>query len=182
MLRAKHLWRLHIGIRKTYPEYSSLWRPVSTCTESGRLMIPETDRAYIAGLFDGEGSIHFKRGVEKKKKHKGKGYRTSNSLRLSMEITMTDESVLTWVHEVLSVGTLTKKPRKGKRKDGTPYLMQYRWRCTFRDAYYVCCLIWPWAHTKLPKITQVMEHYNEHKIMGGKVINLQEYKKIMSLE
>ena len=39
MLRAKHLWRLHIGIRKTYPEYSSLWRPVSTCTESGRLMI-----------------------------------------------------------------------------------------------------------------------------------------------
>ena len=39
MLRAKHLWRLHIGIGKTYPEYSSLWRPVSTCTESGRLMI-----------------------------------------------------------------------------------------------------------------------------------------------
>jgi len=31
-------------------------------------MIPETDRAYIAGLFDGEGSIHFKRGPEKKKK------------------------------------------------------------------------------------------------------------------
>ena len=29
-------------------------------------MIAETDRAYIAGLFDGEGSIHFKRGIEKK--------------------------------------------------------------------------------------------------------------------
>ena len=27
----------------------------------------ETDAAYIAGLFDGEGSIHFKRGIEKKK-------------------------------------------------------------------------------------------------------------------
>ena len=139
-------------------------------------MIPETDRAYIAGLFDGEGSIHFKRGIEKKKKHKGKGHRLSNSLRLSMEITMTDESVLTWVHEVLGVGTLTKKPRKGKRKDGTPYLMQYR------DAYYVCLLIWPWAHTKLPKITQVMNHYDEHKIMNGKVINLDEYRKAMSLE
>ena len=35
-------------------------------------MIAETDIAYIAGLFDGEGSIHFKRGIEKKKKHKGK--------------------------------------------------------------------------------------------------------------
>ena len=80
-------------------------------------MIPDTDKAYIAGLFDGEGSIHMKRGSEKKKKHKGKGYRISNSLRLSMEITMTDRSVLTCVHEVLGCGPLTKKPRKGKRKD-----------------------------------------------------------------
>ena len=145
-------------------------------------MVPETDRAYIAGLFDGEGSIYFKRGVEKKKKHKGKGYRTSNSLRLSMEITMTDESVLLWVHEVLGVGTLNKNPRKGKRKDGTKYLMQYRWRCTFRDAYYVCRLLWPYAHTKLPKIQQVIDHYGEHLIMNGNVVDLEEYKKVMSLE
>ena len=27
------------GLLEPYPEYSSLWRPVSTCTESGRLMI-----------------------------------------------------------------------------------------------------------------------------------------------
>ena len=145
-------------------------------------MVPETDRAYIAGLFDGEVSIHFKRGPEKKKKHKGKGHRISNSLRLSMEITMTDRSVLMWVHEVLGVGTLTKKPRKGKRVDGTPYLMQWRWRCTFRDAYYVCCLIWPWSHTKLEKVQQVIQHYSEHKIMNGKIINLDDYRKAMSLE
>ena len=43
-------------------------------------MIGEVDIAYIAGLFDGEGSINIKRGVEKKKKHKGKGYRTTNSM------------------------------------------------------------------------------------------------------
>ena len=144
-------------------------------------MVPETDRSYIAGLFDGEVSLYFKRSVEKKKKHTGKGYRTSNSLRLSMEITMTDESVLLWVHEVLGVGTLNRKPRKGRRVDGTKYLMQYRWRCTFRDAYYVCCLIWPWAHTKLPKINQVIEHYAGH-IMNGKVVDLDEYRKAMSLE
>ena len=57
-------------------------------------MKSELDIAYIAGLFDGEGSIHFKRGIEKKKKHKGDGYRLSNSMRISMEITMTDYSVL----------------------------------------------------------------------------------------
>ena len=141
-------------------------------------MIPETDRAYIAGLFDGEGSIHFKRGIEKKKKHRGKpGYRLSNSLRLSMEITMTDRSVLLWVHEVLGVGTLTDKPRKGKRKDGTPYLKQYRWRCTFRDEYYVCCLIWPWAHTKMPKIQQVIEHYAEQKLENQNVIDFDMYRR-----
>ena len=47
-------------------------------------MIPDTDKAYIAGLFDGEGSIHMRRGIEKKKRHRGKpGYRLSNSLRFS---------------------------------------------------------------------------------------------------
>ena len=145
-------------------------------------MLSESDISYIAGLFDGEGSIHFKRGNEKKKKHTGKGYRTSNSLRLSMEITMTDESVVRWVHEVLGVGTVNKKPRKGLRKDGTKYLMQYRWRCTFRDAYYVCRLLWPYSHTKLPKIQQVIDHYGDHFVMNGNVINLEEYKKAMSLE
>ena len=35
-------------------------------------MVPETDAAYIAGLFDGEGSIYFARRVDKKKKHKGR--------------------------------------------------------------------------------------------------------------
>jgi hypothetical protein len=144
--------------------------------------VADTDKAYIAGLFDGEGSIHFKRGIEKKKKHKGDGYRLSNSMRISMEITMTDRSVLMWVHEVLGVGTLRKKPRKGKRVDGTPYLMQYKWRCTFRDAYYVCCLIWPWSHTKLEKVQQIIQHYSEHKLMNGEVIDLDEYRKAMSLE
>ena len=145
-------------------------------------MIAQTDIAYIAGLFDGEGSIHFKRGPEKKKKHNGTGHRISNSMRISMEITMTDHSVLIWVHEVLGVGTLTPKKVKGKRKDGTKYLNQYRWRCTFRDAYQVCLLIWPFAHVKLPKIQQIIEHYTSEKIMEGNVVDLKKYREVMNLE
>ena len=144
-------------------------------------MIPDTDKAYIAGLFDGEGSIYFAKRPEKKKKHKGKGYRVSISQRISMEITMTDESVVRWVHEVLGVGTVVRKPRKGLRKDGTKYLMQWKWRCTFRDAFYVCCLIWPWSHTKLEKVQQIITHYSG-KIMNDKIVSLDEYKKQMSLE
>jgi len=140
-------------------------------------MIPETDKAYIAGLFDGEGSIYFAKRPEKKKKHKGKGYRISNSQRISMEITMTDRSVLQWVHEVLGCGTLVKKPRKGLRKDGTKYLMQWKWRCTFRDAFYVCCLLWPFAHTKLPKIQQIIDHYANEKLKNHNVVDLEMYRK-----
>ena len=143
-------------------------------------MIPDTDRAYIAGLFDGEGSIYFARRLEKKRKHKGEGYRLANAQRISMEITMTDRSVLEWVHEVLGCGTFNRKPRKGFRKDGTPFLTQWKWRCTFRDAYYVCLLIWPWSHTKLPKINQILEHYaDSDKMMNGKVVNLQAYREAL---
>ena len=145
------------------------------------MTITNEQAAYIAGLFDGEGSIYFAKRPEKKKKHKGPGFRYSNSQRISMEITMTDKSVLKWVHEVLGVGTLNKKPRKGFRKDGTKFLMQYKWRCTFRDAFYVCCILWPHAHTKLPKIQQILDHYSG-KLMNDKVVSLEEYKIKMALE
>ena len=138
------------------------------------MTITSENAAYIAGLFDGEGSIYFAKRPEKKKKHNGKGYRTSMSQRISMEITMTDRSVLQWVHEVLGVGTLVKKPRKGLRKDGTKYLMQWKWRCTFRDAYFVCSVIWPWSHTKLAKINQILEHYADLSL--NNVINFEDYK------
>ena len=144
-------------------------------------MISSEDIAYIAGLFDGEGSIYYAKRIEKKKKHDGKGYRTSMSQRISMEVTMTDESVIRWLHEVLKVGTVVKKPRKGLRKDGTKYLMQYKWRCTFRDAYYVCCLLFPYAHTKLEKIQKIIDHYSGI-VMNNKVVDLDEYKEAMSLE
>ena len=145
------------------------------------MTISSEHAAYIAGLFDGEGSIYFAKRIEKKKKHKGEGYRFSNSMRISMEVTMTDQSVINWIHKVLGVGTVVKKPRKGLRKDGTKYLMQYKWRCTFRDAFYVCCVLWPHAHTKLPKIQQIIDHYSG-KVMNDKVVSLEEYKIKMALE
>ena len=139
-------------------------------------MIRESDIAYIAGLFDGEGSIDFKKRKEKKRAG------TYDCWRISMEISMTDESVLRWVHEVLGCGTVIKKPRKGLRKDGTKYLMQWKWRCTFRDAYYVCRLLWPYSHTKLSKIQKVIDHYGDGKVMNGNVVDLEAYKLWMSAE
>ena len=143
--------------------------------------ISSLDAAYIAGLFDGEGSINFARRPEKKKKHNGKGYRISNSMRISMEITMTDEDGIHWVHTTLNVGTVNRKPRKGYRVDGTRYLVQYRWRCVFRDAYQVAKLIWPYAHVKLNKIEQIIDYYEpEHN--DHNVVSLEHYKMWMKDE
>jgi len=135
----------------------------------------ESEISYLAGLFDGEGSIYYKQGSEKKKKHKGKGHRISNSWRINMEITMTDPMVINWVHELVKCGTVTKKPRKGRRKDGTKYLMQYRWRCVFRDAYFVCCLIYPYSITKLEKVKQILDHYQTVED-NTKVVDLDSYR------
>jgi len=132
-------------------------------------MIPETDRAYIAGLFDGEGCVSYKQYM-RKRKHNKKPYPT---WQIRLEIAMTDKSLLLWLHEVLNVGTVNVKRYK------TPYAVgwkkQWRWRCTHREAYYVCCMIWPWAHTKLAKISQIIEHY-AIKNLDDKIISLEEYK------
>ena len=48
------------------------------------MTITNEQAAYIAGLIDGEGSIYFAKRPEKKKKHKGDGFRYSNSQRISM--------------------------------------------------------------------------------------------------
>ena len=146
------------------------------------MTITNEQAAYIAGLFDGEGSIYFAKRPEKKKKHKGDGYRTSISQRISMEVTMTDKSVIKWIHEVLGVGTVVKKPRKGLRKDGTKFLTQYVWRCSFRDAYQVAKLLWPYAKTKLHGIEKIIDHYEPDHVVNGKVVDLKKYKEAMSLE
>jgi len=141
-------------------------------------MIGTDNIAYIAGLFDGEGSLHIKRSPEKKKKHKGKpGYRMSNSMRISMEIAMTDESVIRWVHEVLNVGTVIKRNIKGFTKSGGKFKTQWRWRCTFRDTLFVCKLIWPYVQVKLHKVEQVIDHYDANKPDRKNVVDLDTYRR-----
>ena len=52
-------------------------------------MVSETDIAFIAGLFDGEGCITYKQYM-RKRKHQKKAYPTWS---IRMEIAMTAESV-----------------------------------------------------------------------------------------
>ena len=140
-------------------------------------MIGTDTIAYIAGIFDGEGSLHIKRSPEKKKKHKGKGYRMTNAMRISMEIAMTDEYLIRWIHDVLKVGTVIRRDIKGLNKSGKPYKTQWRWRCTFRDTLLVCKLIWPYVQVKLQKVEKVIDHYDANKPDRKNVVYLDTYRR-----
>jgi len=139
-------------------------------------MVSESDIAYIAGLFDGEGSISYKQYM-RKRKHQKKAYPTWS---IRMEIAMTDRSVLIWLHEILGVGTVN--PKRYKTKYTVGWKKQWRWRCQFRDAYYVARLLWPYVHVKLPGIQKIIEHYSKEVLMNGNVVDLKKYKEAMSLE
>jgi hypothetical protein len=68
--------------------------------------MPTTNElAYIAGLFDGEGSIQCKQVWEaSRRKTKPRKYKI---WRITMEISMVDETLIRWVHEKLDVGTVS---------------------------------------------------------------------------
>ena len=138
-------------------------------------MIPQTDRAYIAGLFDGEGCVSYKQ-YDRKRPHNKKAYPT---WQIRLEIAMTDKSVLVWMHEVLGVGTVTEKRYRTKYTLG--WKKQWRWRCSHRDAFYVCRLIFPFTHVKMEGVQKILQHY-AHIKMNDNVVDLKEYKKFMSLE
>jgi hypothetical protein len=116
-------------------------------------LVNVTDAAYIAGLFDGEGSVDFAKRKEKR----------GNVQAILMRIEMTDETVLNWVHETLGVGTVRKRNRSPSRKAHWKDAWVYSVR--FRDALHVCKILWPYTIVKLHKIEQIIDHY-EPDIQG----------------
>ena len=138
----------------------------------------DTNVAYIAGLFDGEGCVSYKQYM-RKRSHNKKAYPT---WQIRLEMAMTDKSILVWVCEVLGVGTVTEKKYKTAYTVG--WKKQWRWRCSHRDAYYVSCLLFPYAHVKLAGIQKIISHYAKRrlKVLNDKVVSLDDYKETMNLE
>jgi len=134
--------------------------------------ISVANAAYIAGLFDGEGSVYFKRTKQRRNTRPGKPVHNITVIR--MEISMTDKSVLEWIWETMGVGSFGSK----KVKEG--YKPQWRWRIAHRDALYVAKIIWPYAHVKLHKIEQIIDHYDP-KTFDGNVVSLAQYRNYMGL-
>ena len=120
------------------------------------------DISYIAGLFDGRGSIYYKQVIEKRKTKK-----PTKVWKIRMEMSMPDKNVTELVHETLGCGTLREKKVVRKKK-------QWRWQCSHRDALYVCKLLWPHTIVKLHKIEQIIDHYEpDIQGLGDNIIDLE---------
>ena len=116
-----------------------------------------TQLAYMAGLFDGEGSVDFKKRFHKRKK-KPKAYWYQY---ITCEMAMTDKPVMVWFHKTIKLGVL-RRLIKSKQAGGKPHHKdQWRWRCTHRDAYKFAKLIIPYARVKRKKLQQIIKHYDK---------------------
>jgi len=110
------------------------------------------DVPYMAGLFDGEGSVYVKQITEKRK-----GKNPCKVWKIRMEMSMTDKNVMELFHETLGVGTL--KERKFNKEYAKNWKQQYRWTCSHRQALYVSKLLWPYSIVKLQKLEKIINHY-----------------------
>ena len=132
--------------------------------------------AYMAGLFDGEGHVEYKKRLVKQKKGKNKAYKTWS---IRCEMSMTDREVMEWFHQTLNFGTLNKREAK---KSWTGKKPQWRWRCSYRDALKFAKLMWPHAQVKLHKLEQIIDHYEpDIQEMGDNVVDLAKERSIRTV-
>jgi len=128
----------------------------------------ENDKAYIAGLFDGEGSVSY---YQRKEKRKGKK-RAYDFWIIRCELSMTDRYVVEWMHKVLGIGTVIKRL---PTKSWTGKKTQWRWRCGYRDALVFAKLLWPYAQVKLHKLEMIIDHYDPEYDTKN-VVALEDYR------
>ena len=122
--------------------------------ETIRRDVPSNDMiAYLAGLFDGEGSVTYKQYLENRKT------RPNPSLcwRLRLELAMTCKDTVEHIYKTLNIGWF------GPRTVKPGNLPQWRWSVSFRGAYEVAKLFVPYAITKKVKLQNIIDHYDQDK-------------------
>ena len=114
--------------------------------------IKQTNAAYLAGLFDGEGCITYKQYTEHRK---GKP-RAYKYWRIRIEINMIDKDTIDHVFKTFGCGSTDHRPAYPHQNHG-----QYRWRCSHRDALEVAKVLVPYSITKKDKLQRIVDHYDK---------------------
>ena len=105
--------------------------------------------AYLAGLFDGEGSVMYKQYTEKRKNRPN----PMKCWRIRLDVAMTDKETIKHIYDTLQVGWWgPRKVRPGRKP-------QWRWSTSFRGANEVARLFLPYAKTKKKVLQKIVDHY-----------------------
>jgi len=125
-----------------------------------RVMTP-TERSYVAGIIDGEGSIEFKRKPMKRNNRPGKP--TYNVLIVRMEVPQVDGRLIDYLMETTKEGSRSMKyyPNNDNWQD------QHRWRVGYHGVYRVLKQVHKYLIVKKEKAELVINHYD--KIFSKKV-------------
>ena len=125
-----------------------------------RTMTP-TERSYVAGIIDGEGSIEY---VQRDRiRHDRPGKPVHKVWNIRMEVPQVDGRLIDYLIETTAEGTRDMKrfPNNDKWQD------QHRWRVAHRGVYRVLKQIHKYLIVKGEKSKLVVDHYD--KIFSKKV-------------
>jgi hypothetical protein len=109
----------------------------------------DSEIAYLAGLFDGEGSVMYKQYLEKRKNRPNPMF----CWRIRLDVAMTDKNTIKHIYDTLMVGWWGPRTVRPGRKP------QWRWSTSFRGANEVAKLFLPYAITKKEVLQKIVDHY-----------------------
>jgi hypothetical protein len=123
--------------------------------------VSREDRAYCAGLYEGEGSIYYTVGK------KPEGYRDNRQLRLT--IRMNDRLPLDLFSELMIFGTVTgpyiRKPGLiGEKYDVKPEYYHYQ-ATGLERVQFIVCQIWNWlSPRRRDQISTAIEKFHSFEV------------------
>jgi len=114
-----------------------------------------TERAYVAGIIDGEGCIEFK--WTNRIRRDRKGIPTYRTLIVRLEVPQVDGRLIDYLMETTQEGC-----RDIKRYPKNPtYQDQHRWRVGYHGVYRVLKQVYPYLIVKKEKAKLVVDHYDK---------------------
>jgi hypothetical protein len=137
-------------------------------------MVIETDAAYIAGLFDGEGHVHIATTAQ-------------GGFVAFLTISNTNKDVLKWVQSVLGGGVSSWQP-KGQRATGGAYRRIYQWAASSRlDMANALFVMLPYSKIKRDELrvlwqyTRVMHDTNQRLTDADRLVRLALVRRLKEL-
>lgn len=120
------------------------------------------DAAYIAGLFDGEGTVTCK--SYKRIRHDRAKRPVHNVFFIRCEIALTTSDAVTWVHQTAGYGWYREKKYYNRPAH---YKRQWRWACGYRNALKFAKEIVPHSKIKKQDLQNIIDHYEKPKTLEG---------------